>query len=63
MAAHLCRFSDMHPAVILVASDLSEPAILGETEDRRIHGSHSLAEFGSPAWIAAVRHSYSHSAN
>lgn len=63
MAAHLRRFSDMHPAAILVALDLSESTVLREEEDRCVHGGHSLREFGSPTRIAVLRHSYAHSAD
>lgn len=60
MAAHLRRFTDMHPAAILVASDLSEPAIFDEKEDRRVHGGRSLRESGAPAWTPVLRDPYSH---
>lgn len=62
MAAHLRRFTDMHPAVIMVPSHLSEPAVLGEEEDRRVHGGHPLAEFGPPARPALLRHTHPHPA-
>lgn len=62
MAAHLRRFTDMHPPVILVPSHLSEPAVLGEEKDRRVHGGHPVPEPGPPARPALLRHTDSHSA-
>lgn len=61
MAAHLCRFTDMHPVAVLVSADLPESTILSETTDRRVHGSRSIREPRSSTRIASVRDSYAHS--
>lgn len=62
MVAHLRRFTNMYPVAVVVAADLSEPAIFREEEDRRVHGGHSLPEPRAPARTPFLRHPHAHSA-
>jgi len=58
MAGHVRRFANMHPAAVMVPTDLPESIVFCEKKDRRADSRDSLSKSHASIRVAAVRDSY-----